>query len=74
MACVLFGMTPVETLRGVTVNAARALGVAQDRGELRVGAWADLALWRIRHPVQLCAEIGVHRPAEVIVAGRTIRV
>jgi hypothetical protein len=28
---------------------------------------ADLAIWRLRHPQQLCAEIGVHRPVEVVV-------
>ena len=27
MACVLFGLTPEEALRGVTANAARALGL-----------------------------------------------
>ena len=29
MACTLFGLTPEEALRGMTVNAARALGLAQ---------------------------------------------
>lgn len=67
MACVLFKLTPVETLRGVTINAARALGLSHDRGALRVGMRADLAIWRLRHPEQLCAEIGVHRPVEVVV-------
>lgn len=67
MACVLFKLTPVETLRGVTTNAARALGLSHDRGALRVGMRADLAIWRLRHPEQLCAEIGVHRPVEVVV-------
>jgi len=60
-------LTPVETLRGVTINAARALGLSHDRGALRVGTRADLAVWRLRHPEQLCAEIGVHRPVEVVV-------
>ena len=71
MACVLFRLTPTEALRGVTVNAARALGLAQDRGQLRPGARADLAIWRLRHPAQLCAEVGVHRPAEIVVGGRS---
>jgi imidazolonepropionase len=66
MACVMFRLTAVETLRGVTVNAARALGLADDRGVLRVGARADLAIWRLRHPEQLCAEVGVHRPVEIV--------
>lgn len=67
MACVIFRLTAAEVLRGVTVNAARALGLT-DRGVLRVGARADLAIWQIRHPEQLCAELGVHRPQEIVLA------
>jgi imidazolonepropionase len=67
MACVLFRMTAAEVLRGVTVNAARALGLGEDRGILRAGMRADLAIWKLRHPEQLCAEVGSHRPVEVVV-------
>ena len=70
MACVLFRMTAAEALRGVTVNAARALGLGDDRGMLRTGMRADLVVWRVRHPEQLCAEVGAHRPVEVV---RTIQ-
>ena len=66
MACVLFRMTAAEVLRGVTINAARAFGVGEDRGMLRAGMRADLAIWKLRHPEQLCAEVGTHRPVEVI--------
>jgi len=66
MACVLFRMTAAEVLRGVTVNAARALGLGEDRGMLRAGMRADLAIWKLRHPEQLCAEVGTHRPLEVV--------
>ncbi|HEV2622098.1 MAG TPA: imidazolonepropionase [Frateuria sp.] len=57
MACTLFRLTPEEALRGVTVNAARALGVA-DRGTLAMGQRADLAVWRARRPTELCYWIG----------------
>jgi imidazolonepropionase len=67
MACVLFRMTAAEVLRGVTVNAARALGLGEDRGMLRAGLRADLAIWKLRHPEQLCAEVGPHRPVEIAV-------
>lgn len=66
MGCVLFRMTAAEVLRGVTVNAARALGLGEDRGMLRAGMRADLAIWKLRHPEQLCAEVGTYRPVEVI--------
>lgn len=55
MACTLFRLTPEEALRAVTVNAARALGLA-DRGVLAVGRVADLALWDIGHPAELAAQ------------------
>jgi imidazolonepropionase len=67
MACVLFRMTAAEVLRGVTVNAARALGLGEDRGTLRAGMRADLAIWKLRHPEQLCAEVATHRPVEIVV-------
>ena len=43
MACTLFRLTPEEALAGVTVHAARALGLS-DRGALRRALRADLAL------------------------------
>jgi len=53
MACTLFRLTPEEALRGITVNAARALGLA-DRGTLAAGQRADLVAWHAREPAQLC--------------------
>jgi imidazolonepropionase len=73
MACVLFRMTAAEVLRGVTVNAARALGLGEDRGMLRAGMRADLAIWKLRHPEQLCAEVGAHRPVEIAVGRASAR-
>jgi imidazolonepropionase len=64
-------MTAAEVLRGVTVNAAQALGLAHDRGTLRSGMRADLAIWQVRRPEQLCVDIGVHRPLEILVAGKS---
>lgn len=57
MACTLFRLTPEEALRGVTVNAAKALGLA-DRGTLAIGQRADLAVWHVREPAELCYWIG----------------
>jgi imidazolonepropionase len=51
MACTLWRLTPLEALRGCTVNAARALG-RRDIGTLEAGKRADLALWDI---VSWCA-------------------
>jgi imidazolonepropionase len=57
MACTLFRLTPHEALAGATVHAARALGL-HDRGALRAGLRADIALWRVRHPAELSYAIG----------------
>jgi imidazolonepropionase len=57
MACTLFGLTPQEALRGVTVNGARALGLS-DRGRLMEGLRADFAIWDLEHPAELAYWIG----------------
>ena len=58
MACTLFRMTPAEVLRGVTRNAAAALGVLQDRGTLTTGKQAELAIWNVETPGELAYPIG----------------
>jgi imidazolonepropionase len=58
MACTLFGLTPEESLRGVTETGARALGLHGDRGTLENGKMADLAIWEIGHPRELSYWIG----------------
>lgn len=57
MGCTLFRMTPEEALRGVTQNAARALGLT-DTGTIAAGLRADLAVWDIKHPAELSYRIG----------------
>lgn len=60
MGCVLFGLTPEEALRGLTVHGARALGL-RDRGQLVAGQRADFCLWAAGHPRELAACFG-HNP------------
>jgi imidazolonepropionase len=57
MACTLFRLTPEEALRGITVNAARALGLS-DRGTLALGKRADLVVWNAKQAAELCYWIG----------------
>lgn len=45
MACVLFGLTPREAFLGMTKNAAAALGLQSETGEIAAGKWCDLAFW-----------------------------
>ena len=57
MACTLFRLTPPEALRGMTHVAARALGLA-DRGRLRAGLRADVAVYAIDEPAELAWRFG----------------
>jgi imidazolonepropionase len=57
MGCTLFGLTPDEALAGTTRHAARALGLA-DRGMIAPGLRADLAVWDVERPAELCYRIG----------------
>ncbi len=58
MGATLFGMTIEECLRGVTRNAAKALGLASETGTLEAGKWADLAIWDIERPADLVYRMG----------------
>jgi imidazolonepropionase len=58
LACVLFGLTPLESLRGVTLHGARALGMAGERGTLEEKKVADLAIWEVGHPRELSYWVG----------------
>ncbi|WP_448567269.1 imidazolonepropionase [Thalassotalea ganghwensis] len=60
MACTLFRLTPAEALSGVTRHAAKALGLADQKGQLQVGFDADIALWDISQPAELCYQFGVN--------------
>ena len=69
LACTLFRLTPAEALRGVTLNAARALGMDADIGSLEVGKQADLVLWDVTRPAMLSYRVGVNPCAGVMQAG-----
>ena len=70
MACTLFRMTPAEALRGVTLNGARALGLAQQTGSLEIGKLADLVVWDVDRPALLSYRIGMNSCAAVMQAGQ----
>ena len=71
LACTQFCLTPEEALRGATTHAARALGLA-DRGVLRAGLRADLALWTLEHPAGLCYWLGGNLLQAAYAGGRRI--
>ncbi len=70
MACTLFRLTPAEALRGVTLNAARALGMAQYIGSLEPGKQADIVMWDVERPSLLSYRIGMNPCVAVMQDGK----
>lgn len=58
LACVQFRMTPEEALAGATRGAAKALGLANEIGTIEAGKAADLAVWDVERPAELCYWLG----------------
>ena len=69
MACTLFGLTPEEALAGMTIKAARALGLAHLVGSIAPGKQADLCVWRIESLSELGYWIGLPGPEQRIFNG-----
>jgi imidazolonepropionase len=72
MACTLFKLTPSEALAGVTCNAAKALGLSSSKGQLSVGFDADIAVWNIGQPAELCYQFGVNPLSALIQNGQQV--
>ena len=58
LACVQFRLTPEEALAGATRIAAMALGLSGETGTIEAGRAADLAVWDIERPAELCYWLG----------------
>jgi imidazolonepropionase len=69
MACTLFRMTPEEAVRGVTVNAAKALGLS-DRGQLLAAKRADFCVWELDHPNELAYWFGRNACSRAVYGGQ----
>lgn len=73
MATRLFGLTPDETLLGVTRHAAQALGLARERGALAAGQAADFVVWNVRNPEELGYWMGFNPRRTVVRAAEVLR-
>ena len=69
MACTLFGLTPEEAIAGMTINAARALGLAHEVGSIATGKAADLCVWRIEELAELGYWVGLPGPERRLFRG-----
>ena len=72
MACTLFKLTPLEAMQGVTRNAAKALGLDEQIGQLKVGMSADFAFWQVDRIADLSYAIGANPCVGVVFEGRLV--
>lgn len=72
MATTLFKLTPCEALKGITINAAKALNMDKKVGSIEVGKQADLAIWDIQSPAELSYRIGGNPCLGVIKQGEIV--
>jgi len=70
MACLLFDMTCEQALLGATINGAKALGLEQSKGSIEIGKDADLVVWDIDTPADLCYLAGLTPIKLVMIEGR----
>jgi imidazolonepropionase len=69
LACVQWGMTPLEVLTGATVHAAHSLKLDGLAGCLRTGSFADCALLDVEAPEAIPYYVGVNRVIRTVVGG-----
>jgi imidazolonepropionase len=69
MAAPWYRLTPAEAIVGVTLNAAYALGAADDCGSLDVGKRGDLVVVDCAHPDELFLAFGAPLLDTVVIGG-----
>jgi imidazolonepropionase len=69
LACVQWGMTPVEVLTGATVHAAHSLKLDGLAGCLRAGSFADCVVVDVESPEAIPYYVGVNRVMQTVVGG-----
>lgn len=72
MACTLFGLTPEEAFRGVTIAAAKALRREDRIGTIDVGKQADLVVWNLDSPAELSYALGANPCQQVYKRGELV--
>lgn len=72
LGCQQFNLTPREALWGMTLHAARALGMADSIGSLEVGKAADMVVWDVRDAAELSYWLGGNMARSVIKDGVVI--
>jgi imidazolonepropionase len=71
-ACLELRLSPEEALVAVTINAAHAVGVAEQSGSLEAGKQADLVIWGVPDVRQLPYWVGATLVDVVVKKGRVV--
>ncbi len=72
LAARLFRLSTAEIWYMVTINAAHALGRADDVGSLEPGKFADLVIWGLHEPGEVIYRFGVNMVGTVVKRGRVV--
>jgi imidazolonepropionase len=72
LACLTLKLTPSEALAAVTINAAVALGIADEVGSIESGRQADLAIWNVPTHRQIPYWPGADLVRAVVKRGRVV--
>jgi len=72
MACMLFDLTCEEALLGATINGAKALDLDLSKGSIEKGKDADLVVWDIDTPADLCYLAGLTPIKMVMIEGKIL--
>ncbi|MFC7063167.1 imidazolonepropionase [Halobacillus seohaensis] len=72
LGCLKMGMTPEEVLTATTINAAHAIGCANDVGSLEVGKKADVTIFNVPNYLTLSYQYGMNHVDTVIKAGKPL--
>ena len=72
LACLRYGLHPAEAIAAATVNAAHALGLADDRGRLEAGRRADFQIADVPNHLHLAYRTGVNHCRAVVAGGRIV--
>jgi imidazolonepropionase len=72
LACLAMRLQPAEAIAAATINAAHAIGMAEEVGSLEAGKAADLVVLDVPDFRELAVAFGTNPVAAVVKRGRLV--
>ncbi|WP_181347252.1 imidazolonepropionase [Thalassobacillus sp. CUG 92003] len=72
LGCLKMGMTPEEVLTATTINAAHAIGIADEAGSIETGKQADITMFDVPNHLMLSYQYGMNHVDTVIKKGKVV--